>query len=201
MYLSAIEKFNMEDDFYKALLLKIVFYYKTKKHLLLNLEKGLYGLAIIDNSIIEYKKEDLKRYKDQFRNTIFKESLKSASYHFINKQMEKNDAKKKLKDVKYRLTEKNSLNKTIKLIVDTGLFGKNQNEVMKKSYDYYNETYTEKIDISKKSVFDDIRAVTMYATYLHIFMNWDGDDIDELMEKNDDGDLVYDTDTYGVADL
>lgn len=177
-----LDKFNMEDDLNKSLLLKIIHYYKTKKKLLLDLENGLSSFSVIDNHIIQYEEKDLERYKnpDKFRDIIFKESLKTASYHFINKQMEKNDAKKKLKDTKYRLIEKNSLNKTIKMIIDTGFFGKNQNEVMKNAYDHYNKNYTNKIDISKKSLLDDIKAINIYALYLNINMSWNGDDIEEL---------------------
>lgn len=182
--MSITDKFNREDDLHKALLLKIVDYYKAKKNMLINLDKGLNSFSVIDNHIIQYEEKDLKRYKDpkHFRDIIFKESLKTASYHLINKQMEKNDAKKRIKDTKYRLVEKNCLNKTIKMIIDTGLFGKNQNEVMNNAYDHYNKNYTEKINISKKLLLDDIKAINIYALYLNINMSWTGDDIEELAE-------------------
>ena len=152
--------------------------------MLINFDKGLNSFSVIDNHIIQYEEKDLNRYKDpnKFRDIIFKESLKTASYHLINKQMEKNDAKRRIKDTKYRLVEKNSLNKTIKMIIDTGLFGKNHNEVMNNAYDHYNKNYTEKINISKKLLLDDIKAINIYALYLNVNMSWNGNDIEELAD-------------------
>ena len=40
-------KYDKEPDYNKAILLKMVEYYRIKKMLLLNLEKGLYGFAVI----------------------------------------------------------------------------------------------------------------------------------------------------------
>lgn len=193
MSLSVIDKFNMEDAMYKTILLKIVNYYRHKKQLLINLENGLKGFSVLDNHIIQYEEKDLNRYKDpkQFRKLIFRESLRTALYHFIKNQMEKNDAKNKLTNTKYRLTEKNCLNKTIKMITDFEfeLFGKNEEEVMKNAYEHYNKNYTEKIDISKKRLFDDIKAINIYALYLNINMSWNEDDIDELMENTPDNNM------------
>jgi hypothetical protein len=152
--------------------------------LLLNLEKGLYGFAVIDRNIIAYEKEDLKYYTKEpskFKELIYNESLKLASYHFIKNQLEKNDAKNKLSDTKYRLSEKNALNKTINIIMKA--LNKTEKGVRISAYEYYNRNYNETIDINNKQLFNDIKVISIYAIYLNMNINWSANDIDELTEN------------------
>lgn len=177
-------KYDKEPDYNKAILLKMVEYYRIKKMLLLNLEKGLYGFAVIDRNIIAYEKEDLKYYTKEpykFKELIYNESLKLASYHFIKNQLEKNDAKNKLSDTKYRLSEKNALNKTINIIMKA--LNKTEKGVRISAYEYYNRNYNETIDINNKQLFNDIKVISIYAIYLNMNINWSADDIDELTEN------------------
>ena len=179
-------KYNNENDLLKAVLNKTSFYYITKKELLINLEKGLYGLAIIDKNIIRYKKEDLKRYtKDptKFRDLIYQESLKTSINIIINNQLTKNDVKNSLKNTKIKLTEKNTLNQMLKQLSSVkSKFGKTDEEVKKSAYDFYNNTYTEKIDINEKSLYNDIKVLNTFSLYLNVNTNWSADEIDDLAE-------------------
>lgn len=180
-------KYNNEIDLLKAILNKTSNYYITKKDLLINLEKGLYGLAVIDNQIIQYEKKDLKRYpKDptKFRELIYQESLKTSIFIIINEQLTKNDVKNSLKTTKTRLTEKSVLNKMLKQLSSLkSSYGTNDDEVRKSAYDFYNNTYNEKIDINEKSLYNDIKVINLFTTYLNVNINWTADEIDELAEE------------------
>ena len=180
-------KYNNEIDLLKAILSKTSNYYITKKNLLINLENGLYGLAVLDNHIIEYKKQDLKRYnKDptKFRELIYQESLKTSINIIINNQLTKNDVKNSLKTTKTRLTEKNTLNQMLKQLSSVkSSYGKTDEEIRKSAYDFYNNTYTEKIDINEKSLYNDIKVLNIFTAYLNVNTNWTADEIDELAEE------------------
>jgi len=180
-----LTKFNNETMFLKAILSKTADYYSTKKELLINLERGIYGVAVMDNNIITYEKEDLKRYtKDssKFRELVFDESLKTAIYIIINKQFEKNKAS--LRDTKTRLKEKSTLNEMLKQVADIkSPYGKTNEEVKISAYKFYNSNYNQKININEKSLHNDIIALNLFSAYLNVISEWTANEIDELAEQ------------------
>tara|TARA_B110000285_G_C14832131_1_gene471351 strand:+ start:101 stop:682 length:582 start_codon:yes stop_codon:yes gene_type:complete len=180
-------KFNNETDFLKTILSKTSKYYITKKELLINLEKGLYGLSVIDNQIIKYDKEDLKRYTKEptkFREIIFQESLKTSIYIIIENQLKKNDVIVSLKNTRTKLKEKNTINQMLNQLSSVkSSYGDTNEQVRKSAYKFYNSNYNEKININEKSLYNDIKIINIFTAYLNVITDWTADEIDELAEE------------------
>tara|TARA_R100000951_G_scaffold60438_1_gene50775 strand:- start:200 stop:802 length:603 start_codon:yes stop_codon:yes gene_type:complete len=176
-----------ETDFLKAILNKTSNYYITKKELLINLERGLYGLSVIDNQIIKYDKEDLKRYNKEpkkFRELIFQESLKISIYIIINEQLKKNDLMASLRDTRTKLKEKNTLNLMLNQLSSVkSHYGDTNEQVKKSAYDFYNSNYNDKININEKSLYNDIKVINIFTAYLNVISQWTADEINELAEE------------------
>jgi len=184
-------KYKNEPEYNQAVISKIISYYIVIREQLLNLERTppLYGLAVLDKHTIQYDKEDLKRIgkPDNFRHFVYQESIKRAIYHFIKNQLQLNNLNQRLKNTKYKLQEKTALNKTLKQFVINGICKTNE-EVKNIAYEHYNKCYTDKKDINKNSLADDIMVVNNYVLYFDINNRWNADEISYLSDNLPDTD-------------
>jgi len=187
-------KYKKENEIHQVVISKIIDYYVIIKNQLLFLQQKppFYSFSLIDNHILRYDKKDLKRIGDpsNFYQFVYKESIMRAIYFFIKNQLEKNNLKKSLKKKKYRREELIALNKTMEQFVNNGIFKTNE-EIKNIAYEHYNNNYTNKKDINKNSLEDDIMVVNIYLLYFYINNQWNANDINELSDNLPNDGFTY----------
>lgn len=180
-----IQKYMAEHKVNKAILNKTAQHFNANKALMKALEDKLYGLVVIDGMIYKYTDDEKKLYfknPKAFREAVYIRSYKIAVKKVIEDALIKTKAEETFRKCsKTRLAEKISLRKCINELVNGGIF-KDADEMKKKAYEFYNKTYNKNIDIKTNNLFNDVKIINIYKSYLYMTYKWSVDEMDDLSD-------------------
>ena len=184
-----VQKYMAEHKVNKAILNKTAQHFNVNKSLMKAIDDKLYGLAVLDGFIYKYSDDERKLYLKNpkaFREGVYIRSYKIAIEKVIEDALIKTKAEETFRKCsKTRLAEQISLRKCINELVNGGIF-KDADEMKRKAYSFYNTTYNKNIDINTNNLFNDVKIINIYKSYLYMTHKWSVDEMDGLSEYLED---------------